>query len=61
VVGNSTKCSHAVRSLTLRQVRPRSALDTIITAVAEAYGCTVITDHEKHIAGVEALNPVRGA
>ncbi|MCG9917402.1 MAG: type II toxin-antitoxin system VapC family toxin [Phenylobacterium sp.] len=43
------------------QGRPRSALDTIIAAVAEAYGCTVVTDNEKDFAGVEVLNPLRGA
>jgi len=41
------------------QGRPRSALDTIIAAVAEAYGCTVVTDNEKDFAGIEVLNPVR--
>lgn len=41
------------------QGRPRSALDTIIAAVAEAYGCTVDTDNEKDFAGIEVLNPVR--
>jgi predicted nucleic acid-binding protein len=43
------------------QGRPRSALDTIIAAVAEAYGCTVVTYNEKDFAGVEVLNPLRGA
>jgi len=40
--------------------RPRSALDTIIAAVAEANGCVVVTDHEKDFAGIETLNPMRG-
>lgn len=39
--------------------RPRSALDTIIAAVAEANGCIVVTDNEKDFAGVEILNPLR--
>ncbi len=39
--------------------RPRSALDTIIAAVAEANGCIVVTDNERDFAGVEILNPVR--
>jgi predicted nucleic acid-binding protein len=39
--------------------RPRSALDTIIAAVAEANGCIVVTDSEKDFAGVEVLNPLR--
>lgn len=42
------------------QGRPRSALDTIIAAVAEAHGCTVVTDNEKDFAGIEVLNPLRG-
>ena len=41
--------------------RPRSALDTIIAAVAEAHGCTVVTDNEKDFAGVEILNPLRAS
>lgn len=40
--------------------RPRSALDTIIAAVAEANGCVVVTDNEKDFAGVEVINPLRG-
>ncbi|WP_225772027.1 type II toxin-antitoxin system VapC family toxin [Inquilinus sp. Marseille-Q2685] len=39
--------------------RPRSALDTIIAAVAEANSCIVVTDNEKDFAGVEVLNPLR--
>lgn len=42
------------------QGRPRSALDTIIAAVAEAYGCTIVTDNEKDFAGVKVVNPLRG-
>jgi predicted nucleic acid-binding protein len=41
------------------QGRPRSALDTIIASVAEAHGCTVVTDNEKDFAGVEIVNPLR--
>jgi predicted nucleic acid-binding protein len=40
--------------------RPRSALDTIIAAVAEANGCIVVTDNEKDFAGIEVINPLRG-
>ena len=40
--------------------RPRSGLDTIIAAVAEANGCIVITDNEKDFWGVEFINPIRG-
>jgi predicted nucleic acid-binding protein len=39
--------------------RPRSALDTIIAAVAEANGCVVVTDNERDFAGIEVLNPMR--
>jgi predicted nucleic acid-binding protein len=41
--------------------RPRSALDTIIAAVAEANGCIVVTDNEKDFAGIETINPLRRA
>ena len=38
---------------------PRSALDTIIAATAEANGCVVVTDNERDSPGVETLNPVQ--
>ena len=41
--------------------QPRSALDTIIAAVAEANGCIVVTDNEKDFAGIETVNPIRGS
>ncbi|ACF01018.1 PilT protein domain protein [Rhodopseudomonas palustris TIE-1] len=40
---------------------PRSALDTIIAAVAEANGCRVVTDNENDFEGIELINPIRGA
>jgi len=40
--------------------RPRSALDTIIAAVAAANGCVVVTGNERDFAGVETINPLRG-
>lgn len=40
--------------------RPRSALDTIIAAVAEANGCIVVTDNAKDFHGIEIVNPLRG-
>lgn len=40
--------------------RPRSALDTIIAAVAEANGCIVATANERDFTGVEIVNPLRG-
>jgi predicted nucleic acid-binding protein len=39
--------------------RPRSALDMIIAAVAEANGCVLITDNEKDFNGIEIINPLR--
>ena len=41
------------------QGRPRSALETIIAAVAEAQGCTVVTDNEKDFVGITVINPLR--
>jgi hypothetical protein len=40
--------------------RPQSALDMMIAAIAEANECIVVTDNEKHFAGVEKFNPIRG-
>ena len=39
--------------------RPRSALDTIIAAIAEANDCVVVTENEKDFEGVEVINPLR--
>ncbi len=39
--------------------RPRSALDTIIAAIAEANDCVVVTDNHKDFAGIEVINPMR--
>ena len=39
--------------------KPRSALDTIIAAVAEANDCIVVTDNEKDFADVRMVNPLR--
>ncbi len=41
--------------------RPRSALDTIIAAVAEAHGCTMVTDNEKDFPDMPIVNPLGGA
>lgn len=43
-----------------RNGRPRSALDAIIAAIAEANDCLVVTDNEKDFEGVEVFNPVWG-
>lgn len=40
--------------------RPRSALDTIIAAIAEANDCVVATDNEKDFVGLNFINPIRG-
>jgi hypothetical protein len=39
--------------------RPRSALDMILAAVAEANDCIVVTDNEKDFAGLRFINPMR--
>ena len=39
--------------------KPRSPLDMIIAAIAEANGCIVVTDNEKHFAGLRIVNPLR--
>jgi predicted nucleic acid-binding protein len=41
------------------QGRPRSALDMIIAAVAEANRCIVVTDNEKDFTGLQFVNPLR--
>lgn len=41
--------------------RPRSGLDMIIAAIADAYECVVVTDNEKDFAGLQVINPMRGA
>lgn len=39
--------------------RPRSALDTIIAAVAETNDCVVVTENEKDFESVDVVNPLR--
>ena len=41
------------------QGRSRSALDTIIAAVAQVNGCIVVTDNERDFAGIDIVNPLR--
>jgi predicted nucleic acid-binding protein len=41
--------------------QPRSGLDMIIAAVAGANTCVMVTDNEKDFAGLEVVNPIRGA
>jgi toxin FitB len=38
--------------------KPRSDLDMIVAAVAEANECVIVTDNEKHFLGLEVLNPL---
>jgi hypothetical protein len=37
----------------------RDAQDMIIAAVAEAHHCTVVTAHDKNMAGLQFINPMR--
>ncbi len=41
--------------------RPRSALDMIIAAVAEANDCVLVTGNERDFAGLKIVNPMRTA
>jgi predicted nucleic acid-binding protein len=41
--------------------RPRSPVDMIVAAVAEANDCILVTDNEKHVAGLKFINPMRAA
>jgi predicted nucleic acid-binding protein len=39
--------------------KPRSAIDMIVAAIAEANDCVVVTDNEKHFIGLKIVNPLR--
>lgn len=39
--------------------RPRSGLDMIVAAIAEAGTCIVVTDNEKDFVGIDTINPLR--
>ena len=39
--------------------RPRSALDTIVAAIAQSNSCVVVTDNERDFQGIEIINPLR--
>lgn len=41
--------------------RPRSALDTIVAAIAQSNGCVVVTDNERDFKGIEMINPLRAS
>ena len=38
---------------------PRNPIDMVFAAVAEANNCTLVTDNEKHFAGIRFINPMR--
>ena len=40
--------------------RPRSPLDMIIAAIAEANDCVIVTENEGHFAGLKIFNPMLG-
>ncbi len=39
--------------------KPRSPLDMILAAIAEANHCILVTDNEKHFQGMKFVNPMR--
>jgi predicted nucleic acid-binding protein len=41
--------------------QPRSLLDMIIAAVAEANDCILVTDNERDFIGLKVVNPLRAA
>lgn len=43
-----------------RAGKPRTAMDMMLAAIAEANGCILVTDNEKHFAGLRFINPMRG-
>lgn len=44
-----------------RTGRPRSALDMMVAAVAEAHNCVVVTDNVRDFKGLKFINPMRRA
>jgi len=43
----------------VRTGRPRDPIDMIVAAVAETNDCTLVTDNERHFAGLKFINPMR--
>jgi len=41
--------------------QPRSPLDMILAAIAEANDCILVTGNEKHFVGLKFINPMRSA
>lgn len=44
-----------------RAGKPRSPLDMILAAIAEANGCVVVTDNERDFIGQTFINPLRAS
>ncbi|HWE87415.1 MAG TPA: type II toxin-antitoxin system VapC family toxin [Terracidiphilus sp.] len=44
-----------------RTGRPRSAMDMLLAAIAEANNRILVTDNEKHFAGLKFINPMRAS
>jgi toxin FitB len=42
-----------------RTGRPRDPIDMIVAAIAEANNCVLVTDNEKHFAGIRFINPLK--
>lgn len=41
--------------------RPRSALETIVAAIAQSNNCVVVTDNERDFQGIEIIHPLRAS
>jgi toxin FitB len=41
--------------------KPRSEVDMLVAAIAEANDCVVVTDNAKHFDGLQTINPTRSA
>jgi hypothetical protein len=41
--------------------KPRSEVDMLVAAIAEANDCVVVTDNAKHFDAVRTINPMRSA
>jgi predicted nucleic acid-binding protein len=42
-----------------RTGRPRSPIDMMVAAVADANGCVLVSGNEKHFWGLKFINPMR--
>lgn len=50
-----------IMSAGVKAGRPRDPMDMIVAAVAEANDCIIVTDNEKHFAGLKFFNPMRAS